>query len=324
MTITPAGGQLLSELSPGSFFDPGGSSSSPVDSPARVAVSTDFFSSGGFASINLTAAGITLPANVSLNPVVSSLLRIDTPGVTPSSPSLGGLVTPTALAVGARPPAAISLHATGDLWNIRTHTDPSADGLIIDGTIVTDPKGSVTLVGDQIAVVRGVVNAPAGNISLSGGTYVSPDSVLNGPSPVLLDGEGVWLTGSLLATGTKIAVPQSNNRLVFSDVLAGGTVTLSGGDIILAPGSTIDVSGASGHATLAAAGVFGFGGGIGAQSAVVTSTVWSAGGTISISAVLGAVLEGTLVGRSGGGNAAGGTLQVSLTPHSSCPRRPAA
>src|SRR5262249_17022059 len=120
----------------------------------------------------------------------SSLLRIDTPGVTPSSPSLGGLVTPMALAVGARPPAAISLHATGDLWNIRTHTDPSTDGLIIDGTILTDPKGSVTLVGDQSAVVRGVVKAPAGNISLSGGTYVTPDSVLNGPSPFCSMGKG--------------------------------------------------------------------------------------------------------------------------------------
>src|SRR6202012_4148568 len=76
-----------------------------------------------------------------------------------------------------------------------------------------------------------------------------------------------------------------------------------------------DVSGASGQATLAAAGSGYFSGGT-LVNRPLTSTNSSAGGTISIAAVLGAVLEGNLVGRSGGGDAAGGTLSITLTPHS--------
>jgi filamentous hemagglutinin len=311
VTITAGGGTLISQLSPGNLTDAASSSPPLIDSPAVVSVSTDLFSSGGFSRVSLTAAGIALPANVKLNPTVSSQ-RLDT--LPPSAPSLAGIATVVRLPQGVRPAASISLHATGDLWNSRDSADPSAYGLTIGGTIATDPKGSVTLIGDQVAVVSGVVNAPGGSITLSGGTYVTPDSVLNGPSPVLLNGEGVWLTGALLAAGTEVAVPQSNGT-TFRDVLAGGSVTVSGGDIILAPGAMIDVSGATGNSTLAAAGPGFAGGGAGLSGGAATSTVASAGGTISISAVLGAVLEGALEGRSGGENVAGGTLGVSLTPH---------
>jgi hypothetical protein len=125
----------------------------------------------------------------------------------------------------------------------------------------------------------------------------------------------VWLAsgGQLLASGTEVATP--SGRLLLRDVLPGGQVTVSGGDIILAPGSVIDVSGASGPSSFAAAGS----GATAEPSLLVPSaqtyTAFSAGGTISIAAQVGAVLEGALLGASGGGNAAGGTLSLTLAAH---------
>src|SRR5262249_49987721 len=156
--------------------------------------------------------------------------------------------------------------------------------------------------------------APNSVYTLSGGTY-SYDNSTTGITA--LNGEGVWLTstGALLAAGTQIAVPQSRGSPYY-DVLPGGQVTVSGGDIILAPGSRIDGSGASGFASLAAAGSGSiFSGQLFALNPAATSPVSSAGGTISISAVLGGALEGELLGASGGGNAAGGTLSLSLAAH---------
>jgi hypothetical protein len=123
------------------------------------------------------------------------------------------------------------------------------------------------------------------------------------------------LTGSLDASGAATSTVQSNN-LPFNDALPGGQVTVSGGYVVLVPDSVIDVSGASGLSSLGAAGSGNpFGGRIAGASTASTFPVASAGGTVSISAVLGAILEGKLLGQSGGGNASGGTLNVALAPH---------
>src|SRR5262249_16490121 len=115
-----------------------------------------------------------------------------------------------------------------------------------------------------------------------------------------------------LANGAQVSIPQSNGT-IFQDVLAGGNVEVSGGTIVLAPGSIIDVSGAMGSSTLAAAGSGMAGAVFGLRSNSVAS-VSSAGGTISIDPVIGAVLEGSLLAR-GGGAADGGTLKISIAPH---------
>ena len=291
-----------------------------------LAISTDFFSAGGFSNISLTAAGITLPADVTLAPTVSSLALTNLSSVSQSS--LAGIATPTLLPQGVRPAASISLHASGDLWNrgignataaYQQSVDVAMYSLDIAGTIETDPKGSVNLIGDQIAIVSGIVDAPAGTITLGGGTYSYVPAVSGGAYefPTPLNGEGVWLTasGELLAAGTQIAVPQSGG-LPYRDVLPGGQVTVSGGDIILAPRSLIDVSGVSGVSSLAPAGSGSAGfAPLTAPNLERTFAASSAGGAISISAVLGGVLEGTLLGESGGANAAGGTLSVSLAAH---------
>ena len=312
--ITPAadmGGALLSNGAPA--LDVAGNSFLELN------ISTAFFSSGGFATVGVTAAGIGLKAGVVLNPTVETLAI----GIrsAPSAATLAGLATPLMLASGLRPASSTTLHAIGDVWRSEafgstpsTSVATSVDltfGLDIGGTIQTDPKGSVTLIGDQAAVVSGIVDAPGGSITLGGGTYNNSANAAGGSLPVALNGEGVWLTGQLLATGTEIAVPQSN-RTTYQDVLPGGQVSVSGGDIFLVPGSTIDVSGTSGLSTLAAAGS-GFSS-VALLGPTAPSTVDSAGGTISISAILGGVLEGNLLG-SGGGSAAGATLNLALAAH---------
>jgi filamentous hemagglutinin family protein len=310
--VTPAqtGGTLI--LAGSTAVDAAGNTYSPL------AISTDFFSSGGFASIGLTAAGITLPAGVTLAPTVQSMI-VTNPGATAQS-SLAGLEMPVLLPESVRPAASIALHATGDLWNrglpnpmaaYQTSTDPISYSLNIAGTIVTDPKGSISLTGDQIAIVSGTVEALGGSITLAGGTYSYP----SGPGVKALDGEGVWLTptGRLLANGTEVAIPQA--KFTYYDVSAGGQVTVSGGEIILAPGSLIDVSGTSGVATLLAAGASNASTLFGASASGAFANVASAAGTISISALVGGVLEGNLLAESGGGNASGGTLSLTQSGH---------
>ena len=251
---------------------------------------------------------------MTLAPTVPSLGLTGTSA--PSQSSLAGIATSILLPLGIRSPASITLHAIGDQWYARSSVDLAHYGLDIAGTIDTDPKSSVTLTGDQIAVVGGTVSAPGGTITFSGGTY---SGVATTQGPAALNGEGVWLVsgGQLLATGTAVAIPSGG--FVSRDVLPGGQVTISGGDIILAPGSVIDVSGTSGLSSFAAAGS-----GPPAGSSVFvlpdqTYAAFSAGGTISISAQVGAVLEGALSGASGGSNAAGGTLSLTLAAHGGNP-----
>ena len=188
----------------------------------------------------------------------------------------------------------------------QAEVDPAYYSLNIAGSIATDPLGSVSLTGDQIAIVSGSVTAPGGVINLNGGTATF------GPTPILFAGAGVWVTqtGSLSAAGTAVSLAQ-NNGLVFDDVLPAGSVNLSGGYIVLAPGSIVDVSGASGISSLQAAGS----GAAGAVSRSRTFAAASGAGTISISAVLGAVLEGSLRGQGGGAGTTGGTLNVTLAGH---------
>jgi filamentous hemagglutinin family protein len=305
------GGALLTQAATGTTDDVG-------NSDQVLSVSTAFFSSGGFASTSLTTAGLSLPTGVTLAPTVASLAINNASA--PSAISVGGIAMAVVLPVGIRPPSSITLDAAGDLWNrggpnatgYQTQVDPADYSLNIDGNIQTDPLGSVTLTGAQLAEVSGTVTVPSGSITLNGGTYQGP----LGPNPTPLLGQGVWLTqsGQLLAEGTQIFVPQSNGT-VYADVLPGGDVSVSGGYVVLTPGSTINVSGTSGVSTLAAAGSSAASGNGLLASGANSYPVSSAGGTISITALVGGVVEGNLWGLSGGGNAAGGTLSVAMTAH---------
>jgi filamentous hemagglutinin len=313
LPATPTGNALLSQLPQAT--DDVGNTYSPL------AVSTAFFSSGGFANISLTAQGIVLPAGVTLAPQVSSL-SIENASA-PSATSLAGIATPALLSSGVRPPSSIALHAIGDLLNrglvnalpYQIAVDPTYYGVNIAGTITTDPLGSVSLTGDQVAVVSGTVSAPGGTINITGGSagsasYTTPNTG-NGPGKRPFAGAGVWVTdtGILSTAGAEVTSLQSN-RLPYEDVLPGGQVTITGGYIVLASGSVIDVSGATGLSTLQAAGSGGPNP-IGALLHPNSFPVGSAGGTISLSTNLGAVLEGALSAH-GGSNAAGGTLNVTL------------
>jgi hypothetical protein len=215
-TILPAirfGNALLSQLP--QAVDDVGNAYSPL------AVSTAFFSSGGFANVSFTASGITLPAGVTLAPTVASL----------SANPFTGVATPILLPSGIRQASSITLHATGDLVNRGGPTptlpyqfavDSTFYSLNIAGSITTDPLGSIALTGDQIAIVSGNVTAPGGNISLGGGT-----ATYGGPPPIPLTGAGVWLTqtGSLSVGGTAERFSQRNGA-IFDDVLPGGQVKI--------------------------------------------------------------------------------------------------
>ncbi len=256
----------------------------------------------------------------------SSLIIPTLPG--DSAPSLADIATPGLLASGIRPLSTISLHSTGDLLNrggftninsstasaYQSQVDLAYYGLNIAGTIETDPLGTINLAGDQIAAVSGTVEAPGGTINFTGGTF----TYFGATQPAIdLQGEGLWLTdtGKLLAPGVAVTSLQSNGQ-PYDDVLSGGSINVTGSYVILAPGSLIDVAGTSGLATLGAAGSSSSTNQTGGSGSIIPpTTVDSAGGTVSITSILGGILEGTLSGQAGGGNASGGTLIITQEGH---------
>ena len=86
--LSGAGGALVWQGTPVTETGGAGDTFIPLN------VSTDFFSSGGFAKISLTAAGINLPAGVVLTPTVTSLVIGNTTAV---SGSITSVATPVLL-----------------------------------------------------------------------------------------------------------------------------------------------------------------------------------------------------------------------------------
>ncbi len=92
--------------------------------------------------------------------------------------------------------------------------------------------------------------------------------------------------------------------------MAGGTVSLADdwAPILVAPGAVINVSGASGAfdvARFVPGGHFG-----GGQIVLDRQPVWSDAGQVNIAGMTGLLFEGTLIGKPGAPQAAGGTLSI--------------
>ncbi len=288
-----------------------------------LVLSPDFFSRGGFASFHLTGLGeatstpgkylpgVYIAPGTRIEPMVAGLSH------TPHTPGgLGLTMRIVDKPVGIRSPVNLSFSAPGV-------KDAFSSGLLVRGDVVmgqgavikTDPLGGVSFNGNTVTML-GSIFAPAGTISLSGGTdskVLFPDqsqalaTVYIGPGSVLS------------AAGTTLMLPDPFNRRTGS-VLPGGTISLRG-NIVAAPGSMLDVSGASGifdvHPAVASAleSVL-----VPANSGLTTLPfalrtipvrLDSSGGLISMQGGQMLFSEATLLGRAGGPTATGGSLIVS-------------
>lgn len=291
-----------------------------ASSPGSLVLSPDFFNAGGFSRFSLTglpvrdASGTTLPALViapgtRIEPVIRSLVAV------PNPPGGGLALRVVEKPMGVRPPVSLSFTAAGIRDGILDVPLLRGDLIMGEGSLIrTDPLATVSLTGRTLAVLGSIV-APGGVITLTAGdsnaarpnTEVALTTLLLGPR------------SALTTAGTTLLLPDAYGRRV-GRVLPGGTISLTG-NILAAPGSSIDVSGASGildiHPSAArpllAFAIPATSGLTDGLSSLATEPVRvdSAGGTINLHGIDFLVSEATLRGHAGGPTAAGGTLNVS-------------
>ncbi|MBS0631602.1 MAG: filamentous hemagglutinin family protein [Verrucomicrobia bacterium] len=282
--------------------------------PRELALGADFFSTGGFATFNLTGLGLPagdagqfLPAleiasGTRIAPVVQGVVaNLDPAGVT---------LVPVTQAAGVRPAVSLTFAAQGVVDPLNTSNPQKVRGdLVMDAgaAILSDPKSAITFTGDTISL-NGTVSAPGGTITVTGGrdsNKVFPQTIV--PLTTVLLGS----SASLSTAGTTLLTPDARGYRTGA-VLPGGTVNVSG-NIAAQAGAVIDVSGTTGVLDRPAAFSSATDGGAGSLNglSVVPTREDSAGGAITLAGTQQLVFDGALRGAAGGPAADGGSLTVS-------------
>ena len=295
-----------------------------------VRLSPDFFNQGGFSTFTLTGVGISSGSGLAEDEIPGILLTAGTvihPTVHSQVITPQGGVREVVLPQGARPAVALNLSSTGvktDIIVIRGKTvlesgsrielDPQISLSSSTSTTLSANPASLTVKG-KITQIDGSLVIPGGTISLTGsGSY--PENYQDG-EPYALPTLTLGADAVVSAAGTVLrrADPLGLGRNI-GTVLPGGLVSLSG-NINLASGSLIDVSGASGEvfvpesSTLDAPSTLARSTLLGGRHFTSTQTVDSSGGSIVLTGSEELIVSGTLLGRAGGPTATGGSLTVS-------------
>jgi filamentous hemagglutinin len=272
------------------------------ETPGRtpLVLSPDFFRQGGFADYHLGAnlAGITVAADTRLEPLQLNRLLPGNAAAIPSGGGLAELARVVTLPDFARQPASLSLTVA----QLTAHDRGAALRIEPGAVIATDPEASVHLSSDTSVLVEGAIVAPAGHIALA---VTAPTGVDSGFFP----SQGIWLGsgGRLSAPGVFQSQPDGSG-LRTGEVLPGGSITLTAarGYIVAQPGSALDASGGSAVLEFREPAATGLG------FEVAARRIPSAGGQITLKAGEGILADGSFTARSGGPQAAGGTLAVEL------------
>lgn len=272
----------------------------PTDPAQTLQLANGFFQAGGFSSYNITSSlfGLTVEDNFQLNLLQQNLQLLTVSDLAATGTHLSSIAQPVVLAESTRKPVNLALSYTGPYY--QGISTPIAQYLTIDSgaSIQTDPGATVSLESTTSIFIDGSISAPAGSISAA---IIQP---LN-DDPGYKASQGIWLgsESQLLATG--VTVPQlSAYNLNIPDVQAGGSVSLNTvrGYIVAEAGSLINVSGISSQGVDSAGGSISL---TSPEGIIANGSVTNAEGVIT---------KGGFEARSGGGNAAGGSLTVSLDP----------
>lgn len=295
-----------------------------------------FFDRGGFTSFDLTGIGGARTNFFGEKQHLPGLVIAEGTVISPHATSLFANPHPrsgdTALEItrevkprGERAPVSLAFHSLG-LSDDVTNTGLLFRGDLVMGAgaaIFADPLASVDFSGSTVAIL-GTVDAPAGSISVSG----SKDSVSTFEQSILNAGREQALTTVYLGSQSRLSTrgttvvreDASGLGLTLGAVLPGGTIKVSG-NIAAARGSVLDVSGASGVLDFsrsdidsAASRVISARSGINAPLAnrqFAPVRVDSDGGAITLEGGEQLFTDATLLGRSGGPTALGGSLDVS-------------
>lgn len=265
----------------------------PAGTPGELVLDEGFFGRGGFREFDLSGVdGVTVADGFHLRPAPLSAQLAPGYSLKPSGSDMAALTTLLALPAEYRAPTRVSLTAS-NFFHGDVHVGEGA-------LIRVDPEGDVVLTANRQLTVLGSLEAAAGRIMLKQtGLEGDEHTEIANFDP----GRSIFLGGNsrLLSTGYYRAEPNAQN-LRKGQVLDGGNVeiTAAKGYLIAQQGSLIDVSGT--ETTLDIAGAAG----------LAATPVASNGGTITLAAREGMILEGDLHGRAGGSQALGGSLAVEL------------
>ena len=277
-----------------------------------------FWGGRGFASFALSSVLQTeVPAGAIVRLTHQNLLPNPTingapGGADPAAYSTAGFLTGT-----LRSPTNLSISSgLEDVGSSLLSPSGRDDATVGAGAqILADPGASISLTSVVMTSVFGTISAPGGSISLS-----VTGNISNGPGPLgpvylgpnsLLDVSGTTVINPLatpVQTRAGFVTPYTGQ------ILPGGVVNLTDdlSPILVAPGATINVSGAAGAfdvAHLQPGGRFGAG-----QVVLTRDPVWSDAGQVNIRGANGLLFEGTLIGNPGAAQAAGGTLTITGDP----------
>ncbi|QSA97270.1 filamentous haemagglutinin family protein [Methylococcus sp. EFPC2] len=270
-----------------------------------LALDSGFFGRGGFSGYSLTSdyRGVTVGSDARVR--LSSENLALAPGFrrVESGRSLSAVTTHTMLPDYLRKPVDLTLAHRPPLGQLLVNSAVR----VKEGAVVqADPKAHVSLISEGNIDVAGSIKAQGGTIDL---TVLAPSDAEKGLE--FLASQGIFLasTARLDASGTSLLKPDASGFRT-GELLAGGHINLRAerGYIVTAADSRLDVSGASDQFQLAASPSYR----IAHPGDQAYTTADSNGGTISLTAAEGILVDGTLSGRAGGSKATGGTLTLEL------------
>ncbi|MFA7316486.1 MAG: filamentous hemagglutinin family protein [Sulfuricella sp.] len=254
----------------------------------------DFFRKGGFASYTVNGQnGLKVAAGSDVRPQAARLVLDQDAKKQRSGAGVYGFSQAMFLPEAQRQAASISLSAGDRYFGVLTLEQGAA--------IRVDPAASVNLSAGKQLTVLGSVDAPAGTIGLSLNAFDKLSDIYDAS-------QSIWLGASARLSATGYAQYAVNNTgLRQGEVLRGGNVNINAGVgyVVAESGSVVDVSGLA-PVTLDILQKNG------RQTIYVPTQVAGDAGSISITAREGMFLDGKLLGAPGGGQAAGGTLALTL------------
>ncbi|MDD5277032.1 MAG: filamentous hemagglutinin family protein [Methylovulum sp.] len=275
-------------------------STGPGQAATPLILAPDFFRHGGFANYHLDANlyGLKVADNAQVNVQQKNLALTSTVLAEVSGSDLKTFSTVVTLPDSERNPANLTLSFAGLLAQNRAESLSIGKG----ARIQTDANGTVELDSDTSVLVNGTISTPGGGIAININTPTSGDKGF-------YDSQGIWLGSKsrLLAKG--VYKPElSDYGLKTGEVLSGGNIALTAkrGYIISHSGSVINVAGTAEKLDFQRPADSGSG------LKVVSKSIASDGGTVSLKAGEGILADGKIRAQGGGSGAAGGTLNAEL------------
>lgn len=276
----------------------------------------DFFSSGGFASYDVTGSNrLVITANTALEPQMKNL-QLDSGNALsgtgylsqPSGSDIYGFSDIVTLTLQQlRSPVSVAFAATNSAV-VNPNSNPGSLTMETGSSILVDPKASVTLTARENLEVRGNISAPAGTITLATDPGAAAQIGVSDAEGYIPDQE--LLIGSqarLSATAYAQLLPDDGSGLRKGQVLDSGLINVQAnkGYLVTEAGSVLDVSGASTVFDIQTTGAAG--------PVIQPTAVAGAAGSISLHAREGISLQGDLIGKAAVvPGAAGGTLSLGL------------